>query len=266
MEILKKKLKSLQDYNIYGDLAGRATEFFQLQKRLGGRAFSVGDICDRGPNTKELFDYFMTDGKVVAGNHDFLMYDWLVKGEYYKNWYFLVNNSGPTLKSFLPPEKHLELDQLLFQINDNFSLIKNSDESKDQLSRDNQKLSDHLYDLVTSYLDKSYIEFLGSLPLFYEDQDVIISHASLRNHNDLKNLPPTLQACQGDWNKTVLWHRGQPGIKSKIHIFGHLGLEKPKVFLNSQDRPYALCLDGSRGKKLWCYKASEDKLFFEEYL
>lgn len=266
MKVLNKKLIQLQDFNIYGDLAGRATEFFSLQKKLGGKAFALGDICDRGPDTKKLFDFFLKEGKVVAGNHDFMMYDWLIQGGYFSNFLWLINSAGATLKSFIPEEKHQVLERLVFKLNDNFALIQQQNKEQKNLTKENNLLSLEIHSLVISYVDKVYIDFLGQIPLFYEDEEVIITHAPLWQSNVRSSKRLTLSEITPQWRKDLFNKVDRVKPKDKIQIFGHLNLEKPKVYLDSTSKPFALCLDGSKGKKIWCYQVNEDKLVAEDYI
>jgi serine/threonine protein phosphatase 1 len=84
------------DY-IVGDIHGC---YDQLQKELNrvgfnvaiDRLFSVGDVVDRGPDSFKCLDLFSKGWFYpVLGNHEMLMLDTVIKGEYDEMW---VNNGG----------------------------------------------------------------------------------------------------------------------------------------------------------------------------
>lgn len=77
--------------NIIGDIAGRYDELMLLLAKMPpGEPISVGDMCDRGPKSKEVIEFFMNNGRAVQGNHDHMMVSKYRQDEYYEygTWYY----------------------------------------------------------------------------------------------------------------------------------------------------------------------------------
>lgn len=96
--------------NVIGDIAGQYKTFMALIAKMPkGRIVSVGDVVDRGPDSKESVEWFMNnkDHCMLRGNHeDFLIQCTRDNGVYeYSDWY---DQGGlETLESFggsIPPE------------------------------------------------------------------------------------------------------------------------------------------------------------------
>ena len=75
--------------NIIGDIAGRYDELMLLLAKMpeADLIVSVGDMVDRGPKSKEVIEFFMTNPKAYAiyGNHESMMYEHLT-GNPYRDW------------------------------------------------------------------------------------------------------------------------------------------------------------------------------------
>ncbi len=73
----KSKVKTI---NIVGDIAGRFDELMELLAKMPAAdlVLSVGDMIDRGPDSKKVIDWFMGDpaGRdAVLANHEVMMLD-----------------------------------------------------------------------------------------------------------------------------------------------------------------------------------------------
>lgn len=87
--------------NVIGDIAGRyKTLQALLDKMPDDEPVSVGDMIDRGPASKEVLDFFMTNGRAVIGNHEHMMVDAYRNFGYYERGIWQWNGGNTTLRSF----------------------------------------------------------------------------------------------------------------------------------------------------------------------
>lgn len=95
MEIIMK-------INIIGDIAGRYDELMLLLDKMpeADLVLSVGDLVDRGMQSKQVIQWFMDNPKAEAvyGNHEDLMINGIVHKDM---WLWVRNGGGSTLRSYL---------------------------------------------------------------------------------------------------------------------------------------------------------------------
>ena len=87
---------------IISDIAGEYKALIALiDKMPEGEVISVGDMIDRGPQSKEVLDYFMQapPGHVIMGNHEHMMVDCLNYGGIYSDGVWLWNGGDRTIAS-----------------------------------------------------------------------------------------------------------------------------------------------------------------------
>ena len=73
-------------YNIIGDVHGEYKTLMALLKKMPDyQPLFLGDMIDRGPDSKKVLDFAMKHGKAVLGNHEHMMIDAYRKGGYYQN-------------------------------------------------------------------------------------------------------------------------------------------------------------------------------------
>lgn len=78
--------------NIIGDIAGQFDTLMALLKKMPDDGpVSLGDMNDRGPKSKEVFDFFMNNGRAIFGNHEHLCVE------------FYRNNQGYGLGGYYEP-------------------------------------------------------------------------------------------------------------------------------------------------------------------
>ena len=113
--------------NIIGDIAGNYKTLLALLKKMPDDIpIGLGDLNDRGPRSKEVFDFFMKTGKSILGNHEHMMLHHFLKSGYYPedNWYsawghhtLLSFNSAKNMDLYIEWLKNLPLfiktDELL---------------------------------------------------------------------------------------------------------------------------------------------------------
>src|SRR5262245_16243438 len=86
---------------IIGDIAGQYKTLLALLKQCPNEEpVSVGDMIDRGPDSKLVLDFFMKNGRAILGNHEAMMLD-AIGGGHYGAWQDWVGNGGGyTMRSF----------------------------------------------------------------------------------------------------------------------------------------------------------------------
>ncbi len=133
---------------ILGDIAGQYKTLLALLKQCPNEEpISVGDMVDRGPDSKSVLDFFMSNGRAILGNHEAMMLDSFLSGDF-SNWLKRGNGGTETLLSFdihdYPTEEQA--------------------------------------DLIDPYLD-----WLDNLPLFIREPGLIITHAPIPEHIEPSN-------------------------------------------------------------------------------
>lgn len=117
--------------NIIGDIAGRYDELIKLLAKMpeADLVLSVGDMVDRGKDSKKVIEFFMTHphAEAIYGNHEDMMVEGIKKGNS-RDW--LYNGGHATLESYkdasgkpvVPPEHiaWLEKRPMYFQTDDLF--------------------------------------------------------------------------------------------------------------------------------------------------
>ncbi len=161
----------------------------------------VGDYIDRGPESKEVVDFLLSDRKpnwrFLKGNHEQMFLDWLKTSDSTAASNWLLNGGYETLKSYL------SIDAL------------------DEIHGQDIKA------LLKPVLPEEHIRFFESLSLTYETSDYFFCHAGV-------NLDKPLNAQEPE---DLLWIRRKfledPRPTPKLVIHGHTPIEKVDL---SRDR------------------------------
>lgn len=104
--------------NIIGDIAGNYKTLRALLKKMPDEEpISVGDMVDRGPRSKEVLEFFMDNGRAVAGNHEEMMLYSVLREEAQPGTMriWMYNGGGATYKNYMDgsgdlliPVEHVE--------------------------------------------------------------------------------------------------------------------------------------------------------------
>lgn len=210
---------------IIGDIAGHFKSLEALVAKLPANKelLSLGDMVDRGPDSRKVVDFFKNH-KALLGNHEHMLldaYDFSVKLKdlsatcdnwrsiassnnlkaYYVLGLWLENNGGDaTVESYCPGlikknyGKILNLDEVIFKISEIIPL-------------------DHVL-------------WMKSLPKFIIDDKFFYSHApkhvrlDLSSANDLGKGFWDLAGCKKS-DMSLIWNRKDPGPMNYIQVFGH---------------------------------------------
>lgn len=96
--------------NVIGDIAGNYKTLMALIAKMPDEeVISVGDMVDRGPRSKEVLDWFMSNGRAILGNHEHLMLNACRRTGFYGDDVWFWNGGTKTFKCFdgIIPEKYL---------------------------------------------------------------------------------------------------------------------------------------------------------------
>jgi hypothetical protein len=178
--------------NIVGDPTGFAKTLRRLHSKLPlGDFWAVGDLPDRGPDSKDVFDFFIDNGyRSVMGNHDHMML-----------WEKIQNS----------PDVHRRL----------YTTGCWGWNGGEQTAQSFGFDGTHNFDY--KIIDPKYYQFIENMPLLHEDGNLIISHAPI-NQPKIKKLFE-LQAINKEphiLDQSVLWNRNDPKKQDgKFQVYGH---------------------------------------------
>jgi len=241
-----------EEFNIIGDIAGNFKTLKLLLERMpsSGIPFSVGDMCDRGPSSKEVFEFFKNNGLAILGNHEHLMLSEILKTGYYERGAWFGNGGRATLESFFPEMK--EDWELKVLLEEEVSRFHGSSYFYDP-DFDSTKSKGRLEEKLDSYIqriDPSLLEWLKNLPLYFEREGLFVSHAPKRADYSLAQTLDLGEEVSYKTDDTIIWNRGKPRrMKEKIQVFGHNSFKKAHLYTDNLG-VFAIGLDSSRGKIL----------------
>lgn len=238
-------------YNIIGDIAGQIKTLEALLKKMPqGQVISVGDMIDRGPNSKAVLDFFMNNpnARAIMGNHEHMMWSCLLKtGHYYSAKVWFDNGGGPTVTSFIDPSIDL-----------NDPKVSNNPE---------------VPNAAIKLIKEKYLPWIEKLPLYIElpaREDGLIgfvSHAPKSSNLSLVeacNLDSTLTNQSYSYDPiddTIIWYRGHVyPIEGQYQIFGH-NSHWGHCILND-----AMCIDSSRSDVLTGVHWPSMEVFQQDYI
>ncbi len=229
--------------NVVGDVTGFGLTLEELYKQLPhGEFWGLGDIIDRGPNSKVALDFFINGGhNSVMGNHDHMMLYEKIKNDPGVHWRLYPpgcwgwNGGEQTAQSFGL--------QYLYEWD-----WKNYPE---------------------------YYKFIESMPLIHNIDALQLTHAPLNNKKE-KKLLDLNEINKSDilLDRSILWNRFAPTEqKGKFQVYGH---NSPKgvlwhtaknpqgIYMSDQlevpEGAWAVCIDTWREGYLTALTIDTDKL------
>jgi serine/threonine protein phosphatase 1 len=169
----------------------KKTEFDPITDRL----VLLGDYVDRGDQSKEVVDHIarmVQAGEAIAlrGNHDQRFMEWVTLNNTFHDTKFVEHGGLQTINSYCESKYSLE------------DLLKPSvlEQAKASIRK--------------NY--RAHIQFLDSLPLYYEDEYHIYVHAGLN---------PFYKTWKEQPERDFIWIREafikHPTVVDKVVIFGH---------------------------------------------
>jgi serine/threonine protein phosphatase 1 len=211
-----------KEFLFIGDIAGQYDALLRLlQKCPDYPPVSLGDMVDRGPESKKVLDHFMQHGSAILGNHEHMMLDF-AKGHFYERDVWFCRNGGKYTVANWIPDKELP--------------FKNFDEMR-------------------KAIPEIYFEWLASLPLYIDMGDALITHAPLHPDHTLEECSRYVTSkyisYSCDASRSLIWNRENPRrIEGKYQIFGHNGFHYFLTDGEDENEEYAVCIDGSRQGQL----------------
>lgn len=176
----------------------------------------VGDLVDRGPDSNKVLDLV---GAMVKNNGDVA----------------LMGNHEHMFLDYVWAEDKL-YDPGIWLMNGGDATLRSYGATP----------------LDTSKVNQDHLVLIGNMPLFYEDDNLLITHAPWFGGIPWKKA--LLVHKNGNLHEgSVLWNRRPPIKQSKLQIFGHnshWGLtyfnDKGHHHQDDPENPWAVCIDQSR--------------------
>lgn len=271
----------MDNYNVVGDVAGQFLTLKALLAKMPQDAelLCLGDPVDRGPRSKEVVEFLMTNGKTVNSNHAHLMVEaWEQSAmpgahpRYYEKGIWFQNGAIQTMTSY---DSDWSTKIQFASYSEMYNTIVTYKEDK-----------------LHTIIPREHIQFLKNCPLYIESENFAMTHAPLHEKLTLE------QACDlgsgfMDWrsdeasDRSLLWNRyvgnkPNPHLKGKINVFGHNSSDNAKVYTPSfpngiklkpdnfhsfdMSDVYAICLDTSSVKVLTGLHLPTMTLYQQEYI
>lgn len=194
---------------IISDVHGEYKKLELLFKRVNlkdRKIIFVGDIINRGPNSKTVIDNLILKGKeydieILLGNHEISLLSFIENKDFF---HFILLGGVATIKSYIQ-----------------------------------EPIIGDVHKLFLKYFPESHYRLIKSAKLFYEDEDLVISHMGLSTfdvkdrslQNMVLNSHERLFDAKININKTI--------------IFGHYTQHNFKPFIKDNK----ICLDTGAGYK-----------------
>lgn len=213
------------DILIIGDIGGQFDALMRLVRGWLGLIVLVGDPNDRGPKSRQVIEWCIANEDRVLllhSNHAEILTDFYHGGRWYDPGFNLQRNGlYQTLVSYdfpVPKENYLNLGDVIRWVKNN--------------------------------IPKEHIEFLETRPLYFETEDLIVTHAPLINDRLL--YKKELSRYE---REVFVWNRERPRPLKKWQVFGHNSTEDR----HRPEQPFGLsmsveekwiCLDDSAREML----------------
>jgi len=225
--------------NIICDVAGQWDTFHKLMLKMPpDDLVLVGDIVDRGPDSRQMIEYCMAQDPaitdVLMGNHEHMMIDFLEQTHIYDTGLWITYNGGrATMKSYGAKE-------------------------------------DMSIGEVMNLVPKEHLVWLKSRPLFLEktegDRTFLITHGPLHAFMSMEaSLVIERKGLLND--QSVIWNRSEPKkLEGVTQVFGHNSPWGFREFSDEgDDKPWAYCLDTTASRILTGLNTKEMKIYTEDY-
>jgi len=257
-----------QELNIIGDIAGQYKTLEALLRKMPQSAipFSVGDMVDRGPQSKDVLYFFKENGQAILGNHEHMMlteYDYATKDvfSYYDTGVWLQNGGTKTLLSFLGEDKKehiLDIEEMFYLYGEAFNLDPIYQPRLDKATKE--------YKEYLCQLPYDIMEWIALLPLYKSTPDLIISHAPIRPDYAFEKVLDIGKFYGKNTDDCIIWNRGTPRrIEGKTQVHGHNSYRKPQYFQDKQGT-FAIGIDTSRENILTGLHYPSMQIYEQEFL
>lgn len=220
--------------NVIADVAGRYDELKLLLAKMPKADLTVfvGDLNDRGSQSKEVIDYVMNAPNTLClqSNHGDMMVDFYDGVKRYHVEDFLRNGGTSTCASYDVGLHNGDLRAIVKEFR--------------------------------AKVPKAHIDFLRDCPYYYEDDNLFISHAAKNPNFSLEDVCTNTPES---YRYNIIWNRDKPReIEGKLQVMGHnsqFGLRRWGTYSS----PYAMCIDGSAKKVLTGLHCPTLGIFQQDY-
>lgn len=270
-------MKKERKFNyIIGDIHGCYQELILLEEKIKKHSeknnanpiiYSVGDLVDRGQDSKKVIDHFMDGEKngthqVVIGNHEILMLE-TIEALAPKNFRRTGSKFPVWLRKLKDKHKENKAHPRDTKWED-YSIYRKCHWIGQGGYATLKSFGIDPHDVATWNIPKKYIEFILKMPLKIETKDFIITHAlgedqdlkvaKKHMHKDLKvkdNKKEIEDVRKAVFN--ITWNRKSKRLASKkVHISGHTSFQNPKKSkLNNRIQIDTACVYGGK-LTAWC--------------
>lgn len=240
----------LDEYLIFGDIAGRYNEFLKIKEKAPKNIpiISVGDIHDRGSQSNKLLDIFTStkDYYLTQSNHTFKMLNFLKNGDIN----FLFWGGIETLESY--EIKVSDYFKKLTFLVKNF-YVEPSNEFKTYANI----LKEELREKITQ--DK--ITVLESSPLMIETKDLYITHAPIASEEYLYKIKHL--DISNSFIENFVSYKGLALRQSKLQVHGHIS--NYKITLRDKKGIFGYNLDTTESGILTAMHWPSKNIYQETY-
>ena len=215
--------------NVIADIAGNYKTLMALLKKMpDDEPISLGDMVDRGPRSKEVLEFFMSNGRAILGNHEHMMLDACRKLGYYQPDVWCWNGGDATLKSFGAEGDYVEAAT------------------------------------QTNLIPDEVLDWVAGLPLYLEENECILSHSFV--DVDLESSCK-LGSNAHEAPHSIIWSRWEPQRIDAydLQIAGHNSQFGYRRWSDDKGE-YAICLDACREKLLTGVHLPSKEIFQQEYI
>lgn len=245
--------------NVIADIAGQYKTLMALLKKMpDDEPVSVGDMVDRGPQSREVLNFFKNHGKAIYGNHEHLMVDFYRFTRIYEyNLWSMWNGGWATLQSYMDDDKTYCFPQM--------AEFLEKKHHRHCLNTDNYPgIHQATSEFMQAIVPEETVEWIESLPHKIEEDGYIITHGPIN-----PSVPWEKQIKTETFMDTihaVMWNRGKPRrIENKFQLYGHMSRKKVHEH-KDKEGVYALGLDTSRADILTGYSTITKQIYQQEYI
>jgi hypothetical protein len=223
---------------------------------------------DRGDDNKKVFDFFMTQ-KAILGNHEHMLIDTYRQGGFYTGLIWLYNGGFKTVLSFCNTYEEKVSFTKLFDLhykltNDSNLLNFNMTALYEQIDNNTAEIIKEIQRIIPN----QYIEWLETLPLYYETDEMILSHAPIAAYKELSEVCDLGVDCwDPKYDASIIFNRTniRPRVGNKIQIYGHNAYQDPNIHTKGDGSIIGMGLDVSASRRLFVYCGKDDSLYFVDY-
>lgn len=213
---------------VMGDVHGAYTEMMQALERANFNPeedflISLGDLCDRGPDTYEIVNYLckLPMHVFVRGNHDQWFIDWLNRGVHPDDW---VQGGYATAESYAANAKEYRtVHRVMGGINTNLTYLDIPEEHRKYWN--------------------------NSVYYYVDDKNNLYIHGGMNRHKTIKeNTPIELMWDRDFWSSALSYKNAiDKGYKFKIkEEWNNIFIGHTSTIIWDTDKPMSAAND-----KIW---------------